>query len=136
LYVVDPYITGSDFDDINLVSLEQAVSEVDIITLHTSGEECLLGPKEFSAMKKGVFILNVARGGLIDEQELIKRLDDKTVRGAWLDTYSTEPYKGDLKNYSQVLLTPHVGSYTIECRIKMEMEAVENLIQALELKEK
>jgi len=83
-------------------------------------------------MKKGVYLLNVARGNLIDETSLIHALEGGHVAGACLDTFADEPYNGPLCDYEQVILTPHVGSYTSECRLMMEMEAVNNLIEAFE----
>jgi len=127
IIAVDPVFSGI-IDNVEIVSLEKALKQADIISIHTNGESCLLGEKEFSLMKHEVFILNVARGGLIDEQMLKKALDCKLVSGAWLDTFSVEPYTGIFCDYPQVLLTPHVGSYTLECRKNMEMEAVNNLI--------
>ena len=82
-------------------------------------------------MKEGVFVLNVARGSNVDEGALIKALDSGKVAGAWIDTFCEEPYDGLLKDYSQVILTPHIGSYTLEGRKMMEMEAVMNLITAM-----
>ena len=82
-------------------------------------------------MKDGVFLLNAARGGLIDEPALRQALDTGKVAGAWLDTFAEEPYKGRLLAYEQVLLTPHVASYTEEGRQQMEMEAVNNLLEGL-----
>ncbi|MCR4337230.1 MAG: phosphoglycerate dehydrogenase [Candidatus Omnitrophica bacterium] len=115
------------------MSLKEALGVADIVTLHCSGETCLLGVQEFSWMKKGVVILNAARGGLIDEKALVKALDAQHVRGAWLDTFELEPYQGPLLQYPQVVMTPHVGSYTRECRSEMEMEAVNNLIAGFRL---
>ncbi len=113
------------------MSLDEALPLADIITLHCSGDECILGQKEFSLMKDGVLILNAARGGLIDEIALQDALNCKKVSGAWLDTFETEPYTGPLLKNAKVLLTPHIGSYTSECRAQMEMQAVENLLKAL-----
>ena len=126
---VDP-CTREVAGQFELLPLKEALPLADIITLHCSGEECLLSEKEFSLMKKGIFVLNAARGGLIDEKALINAMEDKTIVGAWLDTFEEEPYKGELTHYPQVLLTPHVGSYTQECRRDMELQAVENLIAA------
>jgi D-3-phosphoglycerate dehydrogenase len=53
------------------------------------------------------------------------------VAGAWLDTIEEEPYKGPLGGFQNVVLTPHVGSYTAECRLRMENEAVDNLLTYL-----
>ncbi len=130
ILAVDPRFSGK-VNDIPIITLDEALQQVDIITLHCSGEKCLLGEREFSLMKEGVYILNAARGGVIDEQALKHALDSGKVAGAWLDTFSSEPYDGVLCDYKQVILTPHIGSYTLECRREMEMEAVENLIKAL-----
>ena len=115
-------------DGIKLYSLARALPIADIITIHASGEHQIIGSNEFRLIKEGVFLLNAARGGLIDEQSLIQALENGKIRGAWLDTFNCEPYSGLLKKYPQVILTPHAGSYTIECRKSMEIEAVRNLI--------
>jgi len=130
ILVVDPFLKN-DIKDYPVLSFEEALPKADIITIHSSGNECLLGDKEFSLMKNGVYLLNAARGGLISESSLIKALDEGRVAGAWMDTFENEPYTGPLTKYQQVILTPHVGSYTLECRKQMETEAVDNLIDAL-----
>jgi D-3-phosphoglycerate dehydrogenase len=129
LLIVDPFLE-QDVEVGRLCSLEEALAKADIVTLHLSGEECILGHNEFRLFKKGAFILNAARGGLIDEDALVSALDDGRIKGAWLDTFQKEPYTGPLAKYPQVVLTPHVGSYTLECRRKMEMDSVENLINS------
>lgn len=129
ILAVDPYLQGK-IDDVPIVPLEQVLPQADIITLHCSSEGCILGGKELSHVKPGTFLLNAARGGLVDEQALISALEENKIAGAWLDTFEKEPYTGPLTRYPQVILTPHVGSYSQECRRQMEMEAVENLINA------
>lgn len=133
IIVSDPFLSG-EIGDISILPLDRALPQADIITIHASGEKIILGDREFCMMKEGVFILNGARGGLIDEDALISALEDGRIRGAWLDTFSQEPYTGPLTRYPQVVLTPHVGSYTRECRKGMEMEAVQNLINVLKKK--
>lgn len=130
ILVVDPFYKN-DVDGVNSMKLEDALSLADIVSFHCSGEECIISEPEIKLMKKGVFLLNAARGGLVDESALKKALDASIVSGAWLDTFEEEPYSGDLLKYPQVILTPHVGSYTRECRVNMEMQAVENLIRVL-----
>lgn len=127
---VDPAPQGMP-DGVRLVSLAEALAAADIVTLHCSGETCILGPEEFGRMKPGVLLLNAARGGLVDEAALVRGLDEGRIAGAWLDAFEEEPYHGPLTRYPQVLLTPHVGSYTGECRARMEREAVEHLLEAL-----
>jgi len=125
---VDPFAKDPD---IPLMKLDEALPKADIITLHLSGEDRVLSEKEFGLMKDGVFLLNGARGGLVDETALIKALKSGKVIGAWLDTFEKEPYSGPLEKFPQVILTPHVGSYTAECRLSMETEAAQNLIDAI-----
>ena len=125
--VYDPFISESmDFSVAS--NLMEALAKTDIVTLHHSGEKCILGPKEFDSMKSGVILLNVARGTAVDELALIHAIESKKILGAWMDTFATEPYLGALAKYSNVILTPHVGSYTLECRRAMETEAVTNLL--------
>lgn len=128
LLIVDPNLEQSAVGAAELMSLEEALPWADIITLHSSGEACLLGEQEFRRMKQGAFLLNVARGGLVAEEALVEALDAGKLAGAWIDTFGMEPYKGPLCGRENVVLTPHVGSYTLECRQGMENEAVENLL--------
>ncbi|MFH1841380.1 MAG: phosphoglycerate dehydrogenase [Candidatus Nealsonbacteria bacterium] len=130
LMAADKALSG-EVDGVRIVSLKEALPEADIICLHLSGNSQVLGKEEFLTMKKGVFILNAARGGVIDEKVLEESIKDGKVAGVWLDVFLEEPYFGSLINYPQVLLTPHVGSNTKECKKKMEMEAVDNLISVL-----
>lgn len=132
ILVVDPHVDESTCADYRRVTLQEALSEADIITIHSSGHDCIIGEKEFPYMKKGAYLLNVSRGGVISEKALVKALEDGTIAGTWIDTFEEEPYKkGPLCNYPNVILTPHVGSYTAECRLQMENEAVDNLINYL-----
>ena len=124
--VVDPFLEEY-INNYVFLPLAEALPQADIITIHSSGENCILGKREFAMLKKGVYLLNPARGGLVSESSLIEALNNSTVRGAWIDSFQNEPYSGPLINYDNVILTPHVGSYTIECRRKMEMEAVNKI---------
>jgi len=110
--------------------LEDALPKADIITLHLSGNYEILGENEFKLIKKGAFLLNAARGGLINESVLCMALKTGHIAGAWLDCFREEPYTGELTQFPQVILTPHVGSYTNECRSRMEAEAVDNLLKS------
>lgn len=130
IIVVDPYIE-EDSVDYPILPLIEALPRADIITIHTSGEKCILGKSEFPILKMGVYLLNAARGGLVSESLLIEALNDGRVASAWLDTFESEPYSGSLTDCENVILTPHVGSYTVECRAQMEGEAVDNLINVL-----
>ena len=129
ILIVDPFLHNSK-EEYPTLTLEEALPQADIVTLHSSGETMIIGEKEFNLIKSGAFLLNAARGDLIDEDSLIKSLEEGKILGAWIDTFNQEPYSGPLTKYDQVILTPHIGSYSIECRRSMEMEAVENMISA------
>ena len=133
ILAVDPYIKNENYDgeNISLVSLEEALVQADIITLHASGQDCILGLKELNLVDKKFFLLNAGRGNLIDETALIKSIEKGQLKGAWLDTFEQEPYTGPLTRYPEVILTPHIGSYSAECRKEMESQAVDNLISGL-----
>ncbi len=132
LLIVDPNIQDSSF----CISLEEALRSADIIALHASGNSIILGRREFSIMKPGAFVLNAGRGELIDEKALMDAIETGTVAGAWLDTFSVEPYYGPLAGCQQVILTPHASTYSAQCRVGMETEAVRNLIDGLKVNEK
>lgn len=130
LIIVDPNLQG-DATGVEVSALNKALPAADIVTIHASGEEQIIGEKEFNLLKPGAFLLNSSRGSLVNEAALIKALEAGRIKGAWLDTFKLEPYNGPLTEYDQVILTPHAGSYTSECRVSMEMEAANNLISAL-----
>ncbi|MFP6581435.1 MAG: phosphoglycerate dehydrogenase [Candidatus Hydrogenedentota bacterium] len=111
--------------------LKDALSRAEIISLHASGTDCLLGDNEFEHIQEGSILLNSARGELVDETALCAALDSGKIFGAWFDAFVEEPYNGPLCNYDQVLLSPHVGTYTRQCRLGMESAAVENLLRDL-----
>jgi len=116
-----------------VASLKELVESADIITLHTPAQEKpVLTGEVFGCCKKGVIVINTARGSLIDEAALIAALESGTVSAAGLDVFPYEPYTGELLAFDSVIATPHVASNTIESRRQMEMEAVDNMLQALE----
>ncbi|MFH0882969.1 MAG: phosphoglycerate dehydrogenase [bacterium] len=132
ILVADPFLKPEDLiAGEKLVDLEEGLTVADIISLHASGEEVILGSSQFSKVKKGVILLNSARGSLVDEQALITALEDGIVGAAWFDAFWKEPYEGPLTKYDNVLLTPHVGTYTAQCRSSMELAAVQNLLRDL-----
>ena len=83
----------------------------------------------FSQMKKGAMIVNVARGQFIEEEDLYTSLTNGHLGGAALDVFLEEPYEGKLKELSNVILTPHIGSLTVESRVQMEVQAIKNLVE-------
>ena len=134
IYYYDPYIRCSPPSDwISVSSLENLVNSVEVVTLHTAPQKdgtAIFDSRIFAQCKKGIIIINTARGSLIDERALVDALDTGIVSAAGLDVFPMEPYNGELLKYPHVIVTPHVASNTIESRQQMEMEAVEHIIDA------
>lgn len=133
--VVDPCRTGS-CDGSEVMPLAEALPHADAVVLHCGGEERIIGEAEIASMRRGAVICNAARGGVLDEEAVAAALASGQLGGVWLDVFSIEPYTGPLCDADNALLTPHVGSYTAECRFAMEMEAAENLIAAYAVAER
>ncbi len=111
-------------------SLEELLKTSDIISLHASGGDQILGKEEIALIRgRGTIIVNLARGGLIDEQALYQFLKEEPLAYACLDVFEKEPYTGNLTTLDNVVLTSHIGSYAKEARIEMEKMAVDNLIK-------
>jgi len=126
----DPYVEDGMLG-LKRLSLEELLDWADIISIHVSVSEKLIGEKEFKLIKKGAWLINTSRGGVADEAILYEYLKSGYLSGAALDVFEDEPYIGPLKELDNIILTPHIGSYAKEARVRMEMEAVENLIKGL-----
>ena len=117
------------------VDLETLLKESDFISIHTPLSEKtrhLIDAKELSLMKKTAYLINTARGAIIDEEALVNALRNKQIAGAGLDVYEEEPkLKPGLAELDNVVLAPHLGSATIETRTKMAVMAAENIIAVL-----
>ncbi|GBE16364.1 MAG TPA: hydroxyacid dehydrogenase [Nitrospirae bacterium] len=126
----DPFVEDGLLGFSN-VPLEKMLGWADIVSVHVPVSEQLIGANELMLMKKGAWLLNTSRGGVIDEEKLYELLKSGYLSGAALDVFAEEPYKGPLKELDNVILTPHSGSYAKESRIEMEMQSVENLLRGL-----
>ena len=117
------------------VDLETLLKESDFISIHTPLSEKtrhLIGAKEISLMKKTAYLINTARGSVIDEAALVNALKNKQIAGAGLDVYEEEPkLKPGLAELDNVVLAPHLGSATVESRTKMAVMAAENIVAVL-----
>lgn len=114
-------------------TLEDGLHSAAVVTMHVSGNDEVLGAKELDLMPEGALLLNSARGGVVNEDALYERLQDGRIGGFWGDALWQEPYKGKLCGCDNAILTPHVCTYTAECREQMETDAVKNLLQDLGL---
>lgn len=117
-----------------LTSLDELLRGSDVVTLHipyTKQNRNLINAEKLKIMKRGAILINTSRGGLVDEGALYQALKKGDLGGAGLDVMKTEPYDGPLKELDNVVLTPHIGSYALETRVRMETDAVKNLIKML-----
>ncbi len=132
LMVCDPFIDPATLtEDELLVGLNEGLAAADAVSLHAAGTSCLLGRAELARMRPGAWLLNSARGELVDETALVEALQSGHLAGAWFDAFWQEPYTGPLLGLEQVLLTPHAATYTKQCRRAMETEAAINLLRDL-----
>lgn len=100
------------------------------LTQETRG---MIGKREFSVMKADAFMINAARGAIIDEASLIGALRERKIAGAALDVVSKEPVMSDhpLLQFDNVVITPHIGWYPEESLEEVRLKAVENVIRVL-----
>lgn len=113
---------------------EQIFKEADIITLHlplTGLTKNLIKEEHLMLMKKDAIIINTSRGGIINEKDLYNVMKSGHLSGAAIDVFEQEPYNGPLREIERCLLTSHIGSMSIDCRVKMEIEATEEVIRFL-----
>jgi glyoxylate reductase len=112
------------------------LGESDFLSLHTPmtpETHHLIGANELTLMKPSAFLINTARGKVVDEEALVAALKAKTIAGAGLDVFEHEPHlHPELTKLDNVVLLPHVGSATDETRLAMAMLAAENLLAVLE----
>ena len=133
----DPFI---NLDTVNALGIEAAeideiLAKADFISLHlpkTPQTLDMINKAAFAKMKRGMRIVNCARGGVVNEADLIEAVQEGIVAGAALDVFAQEPYTGPLKDLPNVILTPHIGTYAREARVQMEIDTIRNLLEALE----
>lgn len=123
------------------VSKEKLLKDSDFVSLHVPllpATRHLISTVEFSLMKKTAFLINTARGSIVDEKALLRALKTKRIAGAALDVYECEPAldcdltdKLELKSFPNVILTPHTASATVEARQAMSLLAAKNIIAVL-----
>ena len=120
--------------DVELCEFKYVLEQSDIITLHVPGasdKKAIITKTELEFCKKSSIIINLTRGGVIDELALYNALIDKKIKAAAIDVFEEEPYTGPLNSLDNVILTPHIGSYASEGKLQMEIDSVKNLINAL-----
>ncbi|MCL4396451.1 MAG: phosphoglycerate dehydrogenase [Chloroflexi bacterium] len=121
---------------VEFVPLDQLLSQSDFVTLHATlnaESHFLIGEKELALFKPTAFLVNTARGGLVDEAALYRALSENRLAGSALDVFADEPPKDSplLQLGDKVILTPHLGAQTRETVQRMGTMAAQNLVQAL-----
>ena len=132
----DPYDIPSDvtkkFNATKLDTIEDVCKECDFVSINcpaTKETFHLMNEERFKLMKKSAFIINTARGDIIDEKALVNALINKEIAGAALDVFETEPnLPSELKTMENVVSFPHLGSATIETRVAMGNTAIDNTL--------
>ncbi len=111
-------------------SLTEVLKNSDFITLHTpSVGKALIGADEIATMKDGTFIINCARGGIIDEDALLAALESGKLGGAGLDTFKGEPNpRPELLNHPRISVSPHIGAATKEAQSNIGLELADKII--------
>lgn len=120
---------GIEFADFNRI-----LEESDFVTIHaplTEETRKLFGEREFKTMKRTAYLVNAARGTIVDESALTKALQEGWIAGAALDVFEEEPISPEnpLLKLGNVILVPHIGSASVETRAKMAIMVVENLLR-------
>ncbi len=132
----DPFVTSTDLE-VELVSKSELLQRSEIISLHLpkiKGEPPTIALPEFAQMKKGVVLINCARGGVVSEKDLLDALNDGTVTAAGIDVFENEPpteAQMELINHPRVSVTPHIGASTIEAQERVGIEIAQKVVDAL-----
>ena len=130
----DPIISDDRASNlqVELVPLTQLIKESDFITLHiplTESTKNIIGEKELTTVKPNVRIINAARGGLIDNDALVKAVNEKRVAGAAIDVFENEPCtESPLFDCDKIIVTPHLGASTTEAQTLAATEVVQQII--------
>jgi len=138
--VYSPHCTPEKAKAMNaeLKSMEEIFSMADFISLHvplTNDTRHMINESLLRKMKPTSFLINVARGGVVDEEALYKLLKEGSIAGAAMDVYEQEPYKGKLSELDNIILTPHIGAATKEGQIRAGVICAEQILKVLDGKE-
>jgi D-3-phosphoglycerate dehydrogenase len=136
---IEPRVV-SHYEDLNFVAVDKEViyREADLISLHiplTEVNNNLISYNELKQMKRDASIINTSRGGIVNEKDLARIMNEGHLASAAIDVFEQEPYNGELNKIERCLLTSHMGSMSIDCRSRMEIEATEEAVRFLTGKE-
>ena len=140
VYVYDPYVEKEKVKisgAIPVDNISENLQKMDAVTLHCPKNDettDLFTKKEFNLMKKSSFIINCARGGILNEEDLYEALKNENISGAGLDVFDVEPTPSSnpLFKLNNVILSPHIAGVTVESTIRMATETVQNVLDVLD----
>ncbi|MGI9145479.1 MAG: C-terminal binding protein [Chloroflexota bacterium] len=132
----DPYLSGQAEDEIQMVGLDELLASADFISVHcplNASTHHLLGQRELALTKGTAFLINTARGPIVDQAALCAALSEHKLGGAGLDVFETEPLPADdpLRQLDNVILTPHSASSSVESSAECRRMAVEHVVTVL-----
>ena len=136
VFVYDPFVNSDvieNFGGKKVENLENAIKKMDAVSLHvplTEKTKNLINYELLKTMKKNCIIINAARGGIINETDLDKALNENLIFGAGIDVFEKEPpdEKNPLLKNDKVFLSPHTAAFTEECMTRMGIETIQNII--------
>ena len=140
--VFDPFVDDKiikNFGGNKVENMDEGLKTCDYLSLHiplTEKTKNLINYEKIKTMKKNAIIINTSRGGIINESDLNKALENNIIFGAGLDVFGKEPIEKDnpLINNNKVLLSPHSATFTNECKSRMAIETTKNIIDFFENK--
>ena len=140
VYVYDPYVEKEKVKisgAIPVDNISENLPKMDAVTLHCPKNDettDLFTKKEFNLMKKSSFIINCARGGILNEEDLYEALKNENISGAGLDVFDVEPTPSSnpLFKLNNVILSPHIAGVTVESTVRMATETVQNVLDVLD----
>jgi len=133
--VYDPYVEESNLRELGVekTELDELLRQSDFVSLHVPLNEStrhLIDREKISLMKRTAYLINTARGGVVDEKALAEALKSGQIAGAALDVFDVEPLPADSPFFDcpNVIMTPHVGAHTYEAILRMNMMAAESIV--------
>ena len=141
VYVFDPFISDSEINEHNCIPVDkiEGIKLADYISVHlplNKDTKNFISDEELRLMKSSVIIANTARGGIVNEVDLNRALNENLIFGAGIDVFDTEPplKNNPLLNNDKVFLSPHTAAFTEECMIRMGKETIQNIIDFFDKK--
>ena len=133
----DPHVAGTGNEGIEFVALDRLLAESDFVTLHsalTPENRGLIGAAQLARMKPTAYLINTARGALVDEAALVAALETRAIAGAAIDAFSAEPLPASspLRRCPRLLITPHQAFNSVETGEKVSLMAAEAIVDLME----